>query len=288
MSDYTVKELKDIARDKGLKGFSTMNKADLFKELTKAGMLPAKKSPSRSRSRSRSRKEPKSRSRSRKERKSRSRASSPKAVRKAVLGDFKKMLKADIVALIKSIDATAEIKASMKKDELIKLAESLLGKTVAPAPPVSTAFDSMSLAELKKYALDDRGWKVGTMSRQKIIEMLTREKCNPDTGSFCSGDSLCNLTSNTCVDTKEKGLQEIDVDGHKIIGTAKSIEEFKKKLIPKKESPKKSSSKKTSPVRKGVPLEQTLADITRSGVASTREFKENLERLKACLGLMSM
>jgi hypothetical protein len=288
MSDYTVKELKDIARDKGLKGFSTMNKADLFKALEKAGMLkkssPKKKSKSPKKVR-RASKRSSPKKRGSKRRSGKSRSPSPKAVKKAVLRDFKKMLKADIVTLIKSIDSSVEIKAAMKKDELIKIAESLLGKTVAPSSPVATDFSSMSVAELKQYALTDRGWSVGAMPKQKIVDMLTREKCNVETGSFCSGDNLCNINSNTCVESKTKGLQEIDIDGHKIIGTAKAIEDLKKKLVP---VTKKPSPKKQSPAKKGVPLEQTLGEITRSGGASTREFKENLERLKACLGLMSM
>jgi hypothetical protein len=86
-----------------------------------------------------------------------------------------------------------------------------------------------------------------------------------------------------------KGLDEIVIDGHKIVGSSKSIAELKKKLSlkevsPKKVSPKKVSPKKVSPKKGHTPLEQTLDEMTRGGVA-TREFRENLERLKACLGL---
>jgi hypothetical protein len=263
-----------------------MNKSDLLKALVKAGMISKKSSPKKKSPKKASPK--KRRSVSRRTKTSSKKSISPKAVKKAVLKDFKKMLKADIVTLIKSIDSAVVIKASMKKDDLIKIAESLLGKTVAPKSPtasVATDFSAMSLAELKQYALADRGWNVGALSKQKIIDMLTREKCNVDSGSFCSGDNFCNVNSNTCVEEKAKGLEEIDIDGHKIIGTSKAINELKKKLVP---SIKKVSPKKPSPVKRGVPLEQTLSEITRSGVASTREFRENLERLKACLGLMSM
>jgi hypothetical protein len=84
-------------------------------------------------------------------------------------------------------------------------------------------------------------------------------------------------------------LDEIVIDGHKIVGSSKSIAELKKKLSlkdvsPKKVSPKKLSPKKVSPKKTHTPLEQTLDEMTRGGVA-TREFRENLERLKACLGL---
>ena len=300
MSDYTVKELKDIARDKGLKGFSTMGKADLLKALQHAGYIkshsPRKASRSArkaSRSARKSHKKSKSRSRS-SARKSRS---TPSSVKKAVIGDFKKMLKADLVKLIKKTDASFDIKATMKKDELIHVLEQMISRVTRPLSPGAAPTTGLSVAELKKYALNDRGWKVGSMTKDKIIETLSRESCNPEAGVFCGNDSdTCDTRYNTCAGgaVSEKGLDEIVIDGHKIVGSSKSIAELKKKLSlkevspkklsPKKLSPKKVSPKKVSPKKGHTPLEQTLDEMTRGGIA-TREFRENLERLKACLGL---
>ena len=308
MSEYTVKELKDIARDKGFKGFSTMGKADLLKALQHAGYIkshsPRKASRSArkaSRSARKSPKKSKSRSRNSSPRRSASKSrSSPSSVKKAVIGDFKKMLKADLVKLIKKTDASFDIKATMKKDELIHVLEQMISRVTRPLSPgatPTTGFSGMSVAELKKYALNNRGWKVGSMTKDNIIETLSRESCNPEAGVFCGNDSdTCDTRYNTCAGgaVSEKGLDEIVIDGHKIVGSSKSIAELKKKLSlkevspkklsPKKLSPKKVSPKKVSPKKVHTPLEQTLDEMTRGGVA-TREFRENLERLKACLGL---
>jgi hypothetical protein len=293
MSDYTVKELKDIARDKGLKGFSTMGKADLLKALQHAGYIkshsPRKASRSARKASRSARKSPKkSRSRS-SARKSRS---SPSSVKKAVIGDFKKMLKADLVKLIKKTDVSFDIKATMKKDELIHVLEQMISRVTRPLSPGAASTTGLSVAELKRYALNDRGWKVGSMTKDNILETLSRESCNPEAGRFCSNASdTCDTRYNTCTGgaVSGKGLDEIVIDGHKIVGSSKSIAELKKKLSlkevsPKKVSPKKVSPKKVSPKKGHTPLEQTLDEMTRGGVA-TREFRENLERLKACLGL---
>ena len=293
MSEYTVKELKDIARDKGFKGFSTMGKADLLKALQHAGYIksnsPRKASRHARKASRHARKSPKknkSRSRSSSPRRSaRKSRSSPSSVKKAVIGDFKKMLKADLVKLIKKTDASFDIKATMKKDELIHVLEQMISRVTRPLSPgatPTTGFSGMSVAELKKYALNDRGWKVGSMTKDNIIETLSRESCNPEAGLFCSNASdTCDTRYNTCTGgaVSGKGLDEIVIDGHKIVGSSKSIAELKKKLSLKEVSPKKVSPKKGH-----TPLEQTLDEMTRGGVA-TREFRENLERLKACLGL---
>ena len=302
MSEYTVKELKDIARDKGFKGFSTMGKADLLKALQHAGYIkshsPRKASRSArkaSRSARKSPKKSKSRSRRSSRRSASKSRSSPSSVKKAVIGDFKKMLKADLVKLIKKTDASFDIKATMKKDELIHVLEQMISRVTRPLSPgatPTTGFSGMSVAELKKYALNDRGWKVGSMTKDNIIETLSRESCNPEAGLFCSNASdTCDTRYNTCAGgaVSGKGLDEIVIDGHKIVGSSKSIAELKKKLSlkevsPKKLSPRKVSPKKVSPKKRHTPLEQTLDEMTRGGVA-TREFRENLERLKACLGL---
>ena len=315
MSEYTVKELKDIARDKGFKGFSTMGKADLLKALQHAGYIkshsPRKASRSARKASRSARKASRSARKSPKKSKSRSRRSasksrsSPSSVKKAVIGDFKKMLKADLVKLIKKTDASFDIKATMKKDELIHVLEQMISRVTRPLSPgatPTTGFSGMSVAELKKYALNDRGWKVGSMTKDNIIDTLSRESCNPEGGLFCSNASdTCDTRYNTCAGgaVSGKGLDEIVIDGHKIVGSSKSIAELKKKLSlkevspkklssrkvsPKKLSPKKVSPKKVSPKKGHTPLEQTLDEMTRGGVA-TREFRENLERLKACLGL---
>ena len=323
MSDYTVKELKDIARDKGFKGFSTMGKADLLKALQHAGYIKshsprkasrsarkasrsarkasrsARKSPKKSKSRNSSprrsaRKSPKkNKSRSSSPRRSASKSrSSPSSVKKAVIGDFKKMLKADLVKLIKNTDASFDIKATMKKDELIHVLEQMISRVtrrLSPDATPTTGFSGMSVAELKKYALNDRGWKVGSMTKDNIIETLSRESCNPEAGVFCSNASdTCDTRYNTCAGgaVSGKGLDEIVIDGHRIVGSSKSIAELKKKLSLKEVSPKKLSPRKVSPKKTHIPtpLEQTLDEMTRGGIA-TREFRENLERLKACLGL---
>jgi len=290
MSDYTVKELKDIARDKGLKGFSTMGKANLLKALQHAGYIkshsPRKGSrPARKASRHarKSPKKSKSRSRSSSPRRSaRKSRSSPSSVKKAVIADFKKMLKADLVKLIKKTDASFDIKATMKKDELIHVLEQMISRVTRPLSPGAAPTTGLSVAELKRYALNDRGWKVGSMTKDNILETLSRQSCNPEAGLFCSNASdTCDTRYNTCTGgaVSGKGLDEIVIDGHKIVGSSKSIADLKKKLSLKKVSPKKVSPKKGH-----TPLEQTLDEMTRGGVA-TREFRENLERLKACLGL---
>jgi hypothetical protein len=213
------------------------------------------------------------------------------------------MLKADLVKLIKKTDASFDIKATMKKDELIHVLEQMISRVTRPLSPAT----GLSVAELKRYALNDRGWKVGSMTKDNILETLSRESCNPEAGRFCSNASdTCDTRYNTCTGgaVSGKGLDEIVIDGHKIVGSSKSIAELKKKLSlkevspkkvspkkvspkkvsPKKVSPKKVSPKKVSPKKGHTPLEQTLDEMTRGGVA-TREFRENLERLKACLGL---
>ena len=300
MSDYTVKELKDIARDKGFKGFSTMGKADLLKALQHAGYIkshsPRKASRSARKASRSARKSPK-KSKSRSRSSARKSRSTPSSVKKAVIGDFKKMLKADLVKLIKKTDASFDIKATMKKDELIHVLEQMISRVTRPLSPGAAPTTGLSVAELKKYALNDRGWKVGSMTKDKIIETLSRESCNPEAGVFCGNDSdTCDTRYNTCAGgaVSGKGLDEIVIDGHRIVGSSKSIAELKKKLSlkevsqkklsPKKLSPKKVSPKKVSPKKVHTPLEQTLDEMTRGGVA-TREFRENLERLKACLGL---
>jgi hypothetical protein len=309
MSEYTVKELKDIARDKGFKGFSTMGKADLLKALQHAGYIKSHSPQKASRSaRKASRSARKSPKKSRSRRSARKLRSSPSSVKKAVIGDFKKMLKADLVKLIKKTDASFDIKATMKKDELIHVLEQMISRVTRPLSPAT----GLSVAELKRYALNDRGWKVGSMTKDNILETLSRESCNPEAGRFCSNASdTCDTRYNTCTGgaVSGKGLDEIVIDGHKIVGSSKSIAELKKKLSlkevspkkvspkkvspkkvspkkvsPKKVSPKKVSPKKVSPKKGHTPLEQTLDEMTRGGVA-TREFRENLERLKACLGL---
>jgi hypothetical protein len=316
MSEYTVKELKDIARDKGFKGFSTMGKADLLKALQHAGYIKSHSPQKASRSarkasrsaRKASRSARKSPKKSRSRRSARKSRSSPSSVKKAVIGDFKKMLKADLVKLIKKTDASFDIKATMKKDELIHVLEQMISRVTRPLSPAT----GLSVAELKRYALNDRGWKVGSMTKDNILETLSRESCNPEAGRFCSNASdTCDTRYNTCTGgaVSGKGLDEIVIDGHKIVGSSKSIAELKKKLSlkkvspkkvspkkvspkkvspkkvsPKKVSPKKVSPKKVSPKKGHTPLEQTLDEMTRGGVA-TREFRENLERLKACLGL---
>jgi hypothetical protein len=294
MSEYTVKELKDIARDKGFKGFSTMGKADLLKALQHAGYIKSHSPQKASRSaRKASRSARKSPKKSRSRRSARKSRSSPSSVKKAVIGDFKKMLKADLVKLIKKTDASFDIKATMKKDELIHVLEQMISRVTRPLSPTT----GLSVAELKRYALNDRGWKVGSMTKDNILETLSRESCNPEAGRFCSNASdTCDTRYNTCTGgaVSGKGLDEIVIDGHKIVGSSKSIAELKKKLSlkevspkkvsPKKVSPKKVSPKKVSPKKGHTPLEQTLDEMTRGGVA-TREFRENLERLKACLGL---
>jgi len=284
MSEYTVKELKDIARDKGFKGFSTMGKADLLKALQHAGYIKSHSPQKASRSaRKASRSARKSPKKSRSRRSARKLRSSPSSVKKAVIGDFKKMLKADLVKLIKKTDASFDIKATMKKDELIHVLEQMISRVTRPLSPAT----GLSVAELKRYALNDRGWKVGSMTKDNILETLSRESCNPEAGRFCSNASdTCDTRYNTCTGgaVSGKGLDEIVIDGHKIVGSSKSIAELKKKLSLKEVSPKKVSPKKVSPKKGHTPLEQTLDEMTRGGVA-TREFRENLERLKACLGL---
>jgi hypothetical protein len=281
MSEYTVKELKDIARDKGFKGFSTMGKADLLKALQHAGYIKSHSPQKASRSARKASRSARKKSRSR--RSARKSRSSPSSVKKAVIGDFKKMLKADLVKLIKKTDASFDIKATMKKDELIHVLEQMISRVTRPLSPAT----GLSVAELKRYALNDRGWKVGSMTKDNILETLSRESCNPEAGRFCSNASdTCDTRYNTCTGgaVSGKGLDEIVIDGHKIVGSSKSIAELKKKLSLKEVSPKKVSPKKVSPKKGHTPLEQTLDEMTRGGVA-TREFRENLERLKACLGL---
>lgn len=301
MSDYTVKELKDIARDKGIKGFSTMSKSDLVKALKAEGHIGSPKRSAgkrgarrrsatkrsagkRSPKRSAGKRSPAKRSAGKRGARRRSatkrsagKRASPVSVKKAIMGDFKKMLKGDLIKLIKKIDASIEVKATMKKEELLHIVEPLLAK-VAQSQPASpaTGLDALTVAELKKFALESRGWKVGSMTKEEIINKLSHEPCNVGAGQFCSNASdTCDMRYNSCAtgEVKGKGLEEIVIDGHKVVGTSKSISELKKKLGP--------AGPAVAPI---VPLEQTLAEITR-GAATTREFRENLERLKACLGL---
>jgi hypothetical protein len=156
------------------------------------------------------------------------------------------MLKADLVKLIKKTDASFDIKATMKKDELIHVLEQMISHVTRPLSPAT----GLSVAELKRYALNDRGWKVGSMTKDNILETLSRESCNPQAGRFCSNASdTCDTRYNTCTGgaVSGKGLDEIVIDGHKIVGSSKSIAELKKKLSLKEVSPKKVSPKKVSP-----------------------------------------
>ena len=292
MSEYTVSDLKDMAREIPIKGFSKMRKAELIKALKDEGYLqsPKKKSPS-----------PKKKSPSPKKK-----SPSPSDVFTGMRKDFNKMVKPDIVNLIKELDPSYKLKSNLKKAELIEIAESLVGKVVSgrgfakplpdvpiPAPvvvpgPEEVNFEKMTVVQLKDFALENRGIKIGAMKKADIIAVLKGEQCDPEVGSYCKNSTdSCDIRFKSCIANPDGKLVQIVINGHNVVGTQKSIDELKKKMeaveLPKKVSPKKVSPKKVS---KDIPLEDVLSDITRPTV-STAEFRENLERLKICLGLMS-
>ena len=293
MSEYTVNDLKDMAREIPIKGFSKMKKAELIRALKAEGYLPSpkKKSPS-----------PKKKS------------PSPKQVMSEVRKDFNKMVKPDIIKLIKQLDPSYKLKSNLKKAELIDIAEYLASK--AAVPPVAPAdvpvpapvvvpspipareemnYEKMTVVQLKDIALSKRGVKIGAMKKADIINILKGEACDPEIGSYCSNPSdFCDIRFKSCVVKPEEKLEQIAINGHNVVGTKKSLEELRRKLgaeeVPKKLSPKKLSPKKLSPKKlspfSDAPIEDVLSEITRP-LVSTQEFRQNLQRLKICLGLMS-
>ena len=305
MSEYTVNDLKDMAREIPIKGFSKMKKAELIRALKAEGYLPSpkKKSPS-----------PKKKSPSPKKK-----SPSPKQVMSEVRKDFNKMVKPDIIKLIKQLDPSYKLKSNLKKAELIDIAEYLASK--AAVPPVAPAdvpipapvvvpspipareemnYEKMTVVQLKDIALSKRGIKIGAMKKADIINILKGEVCDPEIGSYCSNPSdFCDIRFKSCVVKPEEKLEQIAINGHNVVGTKKSLEELRRKLgaeeVPKKVSPKKLSPKKLSPKKlspkklspiSDAPIEDVLSEITRP-LVSTQEFRQNLQRLKICLGLMS-
>ena len=283
MSEYTVNDLKDMAREIPIKGFSKMKKAELIKALKAEGYLPSpkKKSPS-----------PKKRS------------PSPKKVMSEVRKDFNKMVKPDIIKLIKHLDPSYKLKSNLKKAELIDIVEYLVSK--AAVPPVAPAdvpmpapvvvpspipakeemnYEKMTVVQLKDIALLTRGLKIGAMKKSDIINILKGEVCDPEIGSYCSNPSdFCDIRFKSCVGKFEEKLEQITINGHNVVGTKKSLEELRRKLGTE-EITKKVSPKKVSPLS-DAPIEDVLSEITRPPV-STEAFRQNLQRLKICLGLMS-
>jgi hypothetical protein len=285
MSEYTVNDLKDMAREIPIKGFSRMKKAELIKALKAEGYLPSpkKRSPS-----------PKKKS------------PSPKKVMSEVRKDFNKMVKPDIIKLIKQLDPSYKLKSNLKKAELIDIVEYLVSKAavppvapadvpvpapvVVPSPIPAMNYEKMTVVQLKDIALLTRGLKIGAMKKSDIINILKGEVCDPEIGSYCSNPSdFCDIRFKSCVGKFEEKLEQITINGHNVVGTKKSLEELRRKLgteeITKKVSPKKVSPKKVSPLS-DAPIEDVLSEITRPPV-STQEFRQNLQRLKICLGLMS-
>jgi hypothetical protein len=285
MSEYTVNDLKDMAREIPIKGFSRMKKAELIKALKAEGYLPSpkKRSPS-----------PKKKS------------PSPKKVMSEVRKDFNKMVKPDIIKLIKQLDPSYKLKSNLKKAELIDIVEYLVSKAavppvapadvpvpapvVVPSPIPAMNYEKMTVVQLKDIALLTRGLKIGAMKKSDIINILKGEECDPEIGSYCSNPSdFCDIRFKSCVGKFEEKLEQITINGHNVVGTKKSLEELRRKLgteeITKKVSPKKVSPKKVSPLS-DAPIEDVLSEITRPPV-STQEFRQNLQRLKICLGLMS-
>jgi hypothetical protein len=285
MSEYTVNDLKDMAREIPIKGFSRMKKAELIKALKAEGYLPSpkKRSPS-----------PKKKS------------PSPKKVMSEVRKDFNKMVKPDIIKLIKQLDPSYKLKSNLKKAELIDIVEYLVSKAavppvapadvpvpapvVVPSPIPAMNYEKMTVVQLKDIALLTRGLKIGAMKKSDIINILKGEVCDPEIGSYCSNPSdFCDIRFKSCVGKFEEKLEQITINGHNVVGTKKSLEELRRKLgteeITKKVSPKKVSPKKVSPLS-DAPIEDVLSEIARPPV-STQEFRQNLQRLKICLGLMS-
>lgn len=294
MSEYTVKELKDMAREIPIKGYSTMRKAELIKALKDEGYI--KSSPKKVSPKKQSPKKP-----------------SPQAIQK----DFQKMTKPDITKLIKQLAPDYKVKAAFKKAELIEILESLIVKTVntttavavAPPPqqeievqpavvPVAPAvnLDKMTVVQLKEYAMENRGIKIGAMKKADIIDLLKGEVCDPSVGSYCtSQNESCDIRYKSCVKSVDEKLEKLVINGHNVVGTKKSIEELKKKLEVSKPAEKVPSPVIVPPipVAQDVPskpfsgsIESVLGEITRPPV-TTAEFRQNLERLKICLGLMS-
>ena len=149
----------------------------------------------------------------------------------------------------------------------------------------------MSLDELKEEFEKQRGLKIRGLKKAEIVSLLESEQCDPLNNSFCSDSrEFCNLKYNRCVKDKGEKLLEIVVNGHKIIGSASAINEIRKKLhsSPKVKSPPRAKSpppKVKSPNR-SAPIENVLENITRPE-ATTQEYRQNLERLKKCLGLIA-
>ena len=280
MSEYTVNDLKDMAREIPIKGFSRMKKAELIKALKAEGYLPSpkKRSPS-----------PKKKS------------PSPKKVMSEVRKDFNKMVKPDIIKLIKQLDPSYKLKSNLKKAELIDIVEYLVSKAavppvapadvpvpapvVVPSPIPAMNYEKMTVVQLKDIALLTRGLKIGAMKKSDIINILKGEVCDPEIGSYCSNPSdFCDIRFKSCVGKFEEKLEQITINGHNVVGTKKSLEELRRKLGTE-EITKKVSPKKVSPLS-DAPIEDVLSEITRPPV-STQEFRQNLQRLKICLGLMS-
>jgi hypothetical protein len=186
------------------------------------------------------------------------------------------------------------------------------------ASPVKS-LSTMTLPQLKGLFESQRGVKIGALKKAEIINLLESEQCDPMNDSFCSDMSnFCNVKYKTCVKDKEEKLLQIVINGHKIIGSAVAIKEIQRKMaaagspkvvaepasppkvVAKAASPPKVVAKpsspaafkprpkpaKTPPVKSYRPVEDVLENISRPDV-TTQEYRQNIERLKKCLGLMA-
>ena len=234
-------ELKKIARQKNVKGYSKYRKSDIQKLIDLIINYKSNKPKKRSRSKSK----PKKRSRSKSKPKKRSRSKSKPKMSKydhLVLPGTTKKLSEMKVSELKKYAKEVKIKrySNKPKSELIKMIGIFLNKT-SPVKNVKVEFklplNDEQVKNLKKKdmidILKDNGVIIGLPNKKsELIKLLQQNKCSPIDNKYCDNNDICDIRNNICMSPnfKKRGLVKITMNGKEIIGTKKAIDNLSKQI----------------------------------------------------------